>query len=70
MNEYKSVFSTELGTVKDITAGVQVAAYDRPRYFKSHSAQYPLKPEIEDELDRQSVKVLKSQWSILSGLHP
>ena len=47
-----SVFSPELGTLKDATATIQLDPSAQPRFCKARTVPYALKGKIEKELDR------------------
>ena len=47
-----SVFSPELGTLKDAVATIQLDPSTQPRFCKATTVPYPLKGKIEKELDR------------------
>ena len=47
-----SVFSPELGTLKDATATIQLDPSAQPRFCKARTVPYALKGKIESELDR------------------
>ena len=47
-----SVFSPELGTLKDVTATIQLDPSAQSRFCKARTVPYALKGKIEKELDR------------------
>ena len=64
-----SVFSLELGTLKDITATIQLDVSAKPCFCKARTVPYSLKGKIEKELDRLVKEgVIKpitfSEWAV------
>ena len=66
--KYKNVFSKELGTMKDIKAHLTLKENASPKFVKSRSVAFALKPKIEEELDKMVEegileKVNHSNWA-------
>lgn len=52
LNNHATVFSSDLGTVKGITATIQLNSTAQPRFYKPWTVPHALKGKIEKELDR------------------
>ena len=51
ISEYESVFSDELGTLKDVKIEIPIQLNVNPTFFRAHPVPYSLKDKIEKELD-------------------
>ena len=51
LDEHTSVFSSELGTLKDTTVSISLDRTAQPRFCKARTVPYSLKGKIEKELD-------------------
>ena len=68
LDQYHSLFTDELGTMKGITAKLSVKPEAKPKFCRARSAPYALKESIEKDLDRlQKLGVLEkvnySDWA-------
>ena len=68
LDSNSSVFSPELGTLKGITATIQLDASAKPSFCKARTVPYSLKGKIEQELDwlvKQGViePITFSEWA-------
>ena len=52
ISEYESVFSNELGTLKDVELEIPILPSVNPNFFRARPVTYSLKDKIEKELDR------------------
>ena len=52
ISEYESVFSDELGTLKDVEIEIPIQPNVNPKFFQACPVPYSLKDKIEKELDR------------------
>ena len=52
ISEYESVFSDELGTLKDVELEIPILPNVNPNFFRARLVTYSLKDKIEKELDR------------------
>ncbi|MCY3927857.1 MAG: retroviral-like aspartic protease family protein [Acidobacteria bacterium] len=52
LDRNSSVFSPELGTLKGVTATIQLDASAKPSFCKARTVPYSLRGKIEEELDR------------------
>ena len=52
ISEYESVFSDELGTLKDVEIEIPIQPNVNPKFFRACPVPYSLKDKIEKELDR------------------
>ena len=52
LDKYTSVFSSELGTLKDTTVTISLDPTAQPQFCKGRTVPYALKGKIEKELDR------------------
>jgi hypothetical protein len=68
LEQYKDVFSSDQGTIKDFAAQIHVQSDATPRFFKPRPVPYALKEAVEKELDRLEKagvikKVSRSDWA-------
>ena len=52
ISEYESVFSDELGTLKNLEIEIPIQPNVNPKFFRARPVPYSLKDKIEKELDR------------------
>ena len=52
LEEYKEVFSDQLGTMKDVEVHLDLKEGVKPKYFRARPVPYSLKKDIEDSLDK------------------
>ncbi len=68
LEKYASVFDSELGTIKDFKARINLKPDSTPKFFKPRPIAYALKPKVETEIDRLIhtgvlVPVTHSEWA-------
>ena len=66
--KYKEVFAPELGTLKGITAKLQIKSEAEPKFFKPRPVPYSLRSAIEKDLERLEnlgviEKIAYSDWA-------
>ena len=68
LSRHSSVFSAELGTLKDFKVSLAVDETVKPRYFKARPVPYAMRALVDEELDRlESLGVIEpvthSEWA-------
>ena len=52
MDRHRTVFSSELGMVRGVTAKLHVDPQARPKFYRPRSVPYAMRAKVEVELDR------------------
>jgi hypothetical protein len=52
LEKYSDVFAPDLGTLKDIKAKFTLKERSQPKFLKSRTVPYSLRPAVDKELDR------------------
>ena len=68
LDQHKTLFKDELGTVKGTTAKFNIDPQVKPKFFKARPVPYALRPKVEAQLDKlEAAGIIKpvqfSQWA-------
>ena len=68
LDQHKTLFKDELGTVKGTTAKFHIDSQMKPKFFKARPVPYALRPKVEAQLDKlEAAGIIKpvqfSQWA-------